>query len=988
MAEAPQQAQQQTGGAPSQQPSVFEVTAMLQQAQSAEPVTRKAAEDQIRQFQEAQYPSFFISMTAELANETKPLAGRRLASLILKNVLDAKEATRKAAFEQLYLQLPANVTAHVKGQLVTTLASAAHEAALGAAQVIGKMAAVEVPKGTWPDLIDSLLNHMRSPGASAVLRRATLECLGFVCEELEPEHLEPAQVNAVLTAVVGGMAATEVMEVRIAACTALSNALQFASANFEKENERDVIMQTLCEGCVAADARLRQTSLEAIVDVCAEYYKVMPKYIVELFNITGKITRQDQEEVALQAIEVWSTICDEEIALQEEIDEATSDGSSHSVVHHYFIQQALPGLVPLLLETMMKQEEDQVEDDGAWNLSMAAGCCLQLAAATVRDQIVDPVMEFVKMHITGAEWRQREAATFAFGSILEGPRREKLKPLVAMGLDFLLTALKSDTNYNVKDTTAWAISRICELLHGTNYDADAEELLDDAASNPAGAAGSTSTTGAPGSGADSASSGVINAENLPRVVNALLECAVDRPHIAERVCCALAHLASGFGDDCDKPSGALSPYNQMIIAALLQTGARTDAGQQATKLRVSAYEALNEVVRSAANDQLPVITQLVPVVLQKLNEVAQRMQAAESGTPVALEPNVSAQMEAQRNMEVQGLLCGTLQVIMTRLAEKDDTIIYLKQFADHIMASFLQVLQLTSKGLLDGSQPAAVNGDDKSQPTVHEECMLAIGTLASVVGPEFEKYLSHLFVYIDAGLKNIRDKDVCTVTVGVVGDICRAMEDKILPFCDKIMLVLLEDLRSPDLHRSVKPGMLSCFGEIALAVGPNYEKYLPYALPVLTSAAMMCGSPTRHRELAASETEDDEDVAEYANNLRVGVLEAYSGMMQGFKPKPGEPEKPNPFFRPEIVSYLNEYFKFCEDVAMDSEKTHEVAKALAGSLGDSADCLKPHIATAFKQKRFWQGFLQDCITGSLSVDDRVNSTAQWAQSIIVPLVSS
>ena len=88
------------------------------------------------------------------------------------------------------------------------------------------------------------------------------------------------------------------------------------------------------------------------------------------------------------------------------------------------------------------------------------------------------------------------------------------------------------------------------------------------------------------------------------------------------------------------------------------------------------------------------------------------------------------------------------------------------------------------------------------------------------------------------------------------------------------------------------------------------------------------------------------------------------------------------------MSYLNEYFKFCEDVAMDSEKTHEVAKTLAGSLGDSADCLKPHIATAFKQKRFWQGFLQDCITGSLSVDDRVNSTAQWAQSIIVPLVSS
>lgn len=70
-------------------------------------------------------------------------------------------------------------------------------------------------------------------------------------------------------------------------------------------------------------------------------------------------------------------------------------------------------------------------------------------------------MPFVTANIQktdGAEsWRAREAATFAFGSILEGPTVETLGQLVQSGLGFLLTALKQDPNAHVKDTTAWTI---------------------------------------------------------------------------------------------------------------------------------------------------------------------------------------------------------------------------------------------------------------------------------------------------------------------------------------------------------------------------------------------------------------------------------------------------------------------------------------------------------------------------------------------------
>jgi len=36
---------------------------------------------------------------------------------------------------------------------------------------------------------------------------------------------------------------------------------------------------------------------------------------------------------------------------------------------------------------------------------------------------------------------------------------------------------------------------------------------------------------------------------------------------------------------------------------------------------------------------------------------------------------------------------------------------------------------------------------------------------------------------------------VCQVTVGVLGDICRAIEDGIFPYCDPIMQTLLTNLQ-------------------------------------------------------------------------------------------------------------------------------------------------------------------------------------------------
>ena len=70
------------------------------------------------------------------------------------------------------------------------------------------------------------------------------------------------------------------------------------------------------------------------------------------------------------------------------------------------------------------------------------------------------------------------------------------------------------------------------------------------------------------------------------------------------------------------------------------------------------------------------------------------------------------------------------------------------------------------------------------------------------------------------------------------------------------------------LNRSVKPHVLSCFGDIALALEGMFEPYLQVTLMMLLQA-----SQTRAPD-------DDEDLIDFVNTLREGILEAYTGIIQ------------------------------------------------------------------------------------------------------------
>ena len=82
----------------------------------------------------------------------------------------------------------------------------------------------------------------------------------------------------------------------------------------------------------------------------------------------------------------------------------------------------------------------------------------------------------------------------------------------------------------------------------------------------------------------------------------------------------------------------------------------------------------------------------------------------------------------------------------------------------------------------------------------------------------------------------VQEWQVCQVTVGVLGDVCRAIEEQIAPYTENIMRILLRNLECSDVQRNIKPQILSAFGDMALAIGDRFEVCLPSCLHMLQSA--------------------------------------------------------------------------------------------------------------------------------------------------------
>ncbi|KAF3818634.1 hypothetical protein GH733_012051 [Mirounga leonina] len=366
----------------------------------------------------------------------------------------------------------------------------------------------------------------------------------------------------------------------------------------------------------------------------------------------------------------------------------------------------------------------------------------------------------------------------------------------------------------------------------------------------------------------------INDVYLTPLLQCLIEGLSAEPSVASNVCWAFSSLAEAayeaadVADDQEEPATYCLSSFELIVQKLLETTDRPDGHQN--NLRSSAYESLLEIVKNSAKDCYPVVQKNTLVIMEQLQQVLQ------------MESHIQSTSDRIQFNDLQSLLCATLQNVLRKVKHQDAL-----QISHVVMASLLRMFQST----------AGPGG-------VQEDALMAVSTLVEVLGGEFLKYMEAFKPFLGIGLKNYAEYQVCLAAVGLVGDLCLALQSNILPFCDEVMQLLLENLGNENVHRSVKPHILSVFGDIALAIGGEFKKYLEVVLNTLQRASQA--------------------------QLREGCLEACTGIVQGLK---GDQENVHPdvMLVPPRVEFI---LSFIDHIAGDEDHTDRVVACAAGLIGD------------------------------------------------------
>ncbi|KAK3634299.1 karyopherin Kap95 [Elasticomyces elasticus] len=876
----------------------MDVNQVLEATLAVDAATRTQAETQLTQAAEADFQGYLTTLSRELANEQASPQVRMAAGLALKNSFTARDYVRlKEVQNRWETQIEPAVKTQVKEYALQTLSSGDNRAGLSAAQFIASIAAIELPREQWPQLMHTLVENVGNGNPQT--KQSSLTTIGFICES-EDQDLRDSLAqhsNAILTAVVQGARKEESNnDIRNAAMSALGDSLEFVRTNFENEGERNYIMQVICEATQADDHRIQQGAYGCLNRIMALYYEKMRFYMEKaLFGLTIQGMKNDEEDVAKLAVEFWCTVCEEEISIED--DNSQAEGSETLRPYFNFARVATQEVVPVLLELLAKQDEDAAEDE--YNVSRAAYQCVQLWAQAVGSNTVAPVLAFVEANLRSEDWHYRDAAVSAFGAIMEGPDEKVLEPLVKQALPVLI-GMMNDSSVHVKDSAAYALGRVCEAV---------PDAIDPT-------------------------------EHLQPLISALFSGLSSHPRMASSCCWALMNLADRFAGEPGCTTNALSQHFQASVQHLLQVTESTQDNQ----LRTAAYEVLNAFVTNAANDSVAMVGSLSDVVIERLHKTIPMQQQV-----VSVEDRLTLQ-------EIQTSLTSVIIAIIQRL-EKEIT-----PQADQIMQLLLSLLQSL--------------GPKSSVP---DTVFAAIGALANALEGDFEKYMQSFSPFLLNALNNQEEPQLCAIAIGLVSDITRALESKVQPFCDSFMNSLLNNLRSTSLGNQFKPAILQCFGDIAQAIGGQFETYLSVVGQVLQQAAGIS---------AQGENVGNFEMLDYIVSLREGIVDAWSGIINALRA--GNNSKSdawdertcaNIILANLLQPYIESIFQLLQTVYSDANRTEALLRSSMGVIGD--------ISEAFPNGEYSQYFKNEWLTNmtretrsNKDFTTRTQDTARWAREQI------
>lgn len=778
---------------------------------------RLQSETQLKTLSNENFLQFAGLLSQVLMDENAKLEARILAGLSLKNELVSKDNIRAQQYAQRWsTQIDAESRNQIKANAMIGLMSTELRVANASAQLIAAIADIELPLGEWPDLMKVMVENT-NPNQQENVKRASLLALGYICESADPQSQALVSAsNSILIAIVQGAQSSEPSKaVRLAALNALADSLIFIKNNMEREGERNYLMQVVCEATQANDTDIQAASFGCLCKIMSLYYSFMKPYMEQaLYALTISTMESPDDKVASMAVEFWSTICEEEIDIAYELNQFPQS----PLQSFNFALSSLKDVVPNLLKLLTRQNEDFEDDD--WNVSMSAGACLQLFAQNCGDSILEPVLEFVEQNITNDNWRNRDAAVMAFGSIMDGPNKVQKGYYIHQALAAILNLMK-DQSLQVKETAAWCIGRIADFV------ADAIDPQ----------------------------------EHLPGVISACLIGLNDHPKIATNCSWTIINLVEQLAEEQPSP---IYNFYPALVDGLIKAADRSDNEFNA---RASAFSALTTLVEystdAVAETSASVSTFIMDKLGQTMNvdetqltmEAAQSLQELQSNVLTVL-----ATVIRKSPNSVESVADMLMELFMKLLDKKDSS--FIEDDVFYAISALSFSLGTRFEKYLEAFSPYLVRALNQVDSPVSVTAVGFVADIANSLESDFKKYANAFMSVLGQMISspNAR-KELKPAVLSVFGDIASNIGSDFAPYLDEVMALCVAaqnskpengTLEAIDYNIRILEAVLDAYVGIIAGLHDTPQAIFPYVGTIFQFINQVAEDPQLYSEDATS----------------------------------------------------------------------------------------------------------------------------------------
>eukprot|EP01147_Barroeca_monosierra_P010695 gene10695-2794_t len=363
------------------------------------------------------------------------------------------------------------------------------------------------------------------------------------------------------------------------------------------------------------------------------------------------------------------------------------------------------------------------------------------------------------------------------------------------------------------------------------------------------------------------------------------------PRVASNACWSLSTLAEecfnmafqNMDENAERPPiYLLSPHFSNIMGLLIQVSQRDDLHESG--LRAACFAAIGSFVRYSAED-------CYPFVVDVAHNILERLQATLSMQPETAE-------HYQHILAMQGHFCEVLQAAVTVMGVDD-----ILTISDKLVMSAVEVLRAGGK---DGNEAA-------------EDAFGVISSLIRKMEKKFSPYFDAVKPVILEALHNTQHSQNCQAAVGTLSDLLLALQDRIKPYVQEFLGLLMEVVAVPDIDRTIKSQVVATFGDFAQAIGRDITYQLSSLMPVLRHA---CNSAV---ELESS----DEDDITFINHFRESLLETYTNILQALT---DDNAKSTPELM-EIGEDITLVISFITELCKDPNLSYSCYRISAGFIG-------------------------------------------------------